>query len=61
MPNSRTLTTPGTLRKTEKRPALKLATWNVRIMLTGISDDLEIPENFVLLSLYAGFDAVDTV
>ena len=41
MPNSRTLTTPGTLRKTEKRPALKLATWNVRTMLTGISDDLE--------------------
>ena len=41
MPNSRTLTTPSTLRKTEKRPALKLATWNVRTMLTGISDDLE--------------------
>lgn len=35
------MTTPGTLRKTEKRPALKLATWNVRTMLTGISDDLE--------------------
>ena len=35
------MTTPGTLRNTEMRPSLKLGTWNVRTMLTGISDDLE--------------------
>ena len=27
--------------KLEKRPALKLGTWNVRTMLTGISEDLQ--------------------
>lgn len=33
------MTTPGNKMKI-KRPALKLGTWNVRTMLTGLSDDL---------------------
>ena len=31
---------PAVIRSSQKRPALKLGTWNVRTMLTGISDDL---------------------
>ena len=31
---------PAVTRSSQKRPALKLGTWNVRTMLTGISDDL---------------------
>ena len=32
---------PGNKQKTEKRPTLKLGTWNVRSMLTGISENLQ--------------------
>ena len=35
------LTTPGIRKTNTKRPSLKLGTWNVRTMLTGISDDLQ--------------------
>ena len=34
-------TTPGIRNTNTKRPSLKLGTWNVRTMLTGISDDLQ--------------------